>query len=108
MDKLLEAITSGLVPLLLAAAAIIVPAAAAYAVAWLKAQTALQEQAVRSAVDHVDAMKAPAVQLNGWEAKTMAIELVEAQLPDAHVPSRAKLSEQIERVVAEKRRESKP
>lgn len=107
MGQLWNAITSGVVPLIMAALALIVPAAAAYAVAWLKAQTALQEQAVRSAVDHVDALQAPAVEMTGSQAKRAATRLVASHLGD-RVPLTAKLSAQIDRVVAEKRRESQP
>lgn len=109
MQQLWNAITAGVVPLLLSALALIVPAAAAYAVAWLKAQTALQEQAVRSAVDHVDAMKAPAAQLSGPGAKSVAMHLVAERLALRHNDMKMfKVSEQIERVVAEKRRETQP
>lgn len=106
MDKLLEAISSGVVPLLTSAAALIIPAAAAYVVAWLKGRTALQEQAVRSAVAHVDALSKPAIELSGHAAKQVAMKLVTEQL-GAKVPKAEKLSAQIERAVAE-RRESRP
>lgn len=109
MQQLWNAITAGVVPLLLSALALIVPAAAAYAVAWLKAQTALQEQAIRNAVDHVDALKAPAAVLPARVAKAVAMDLVAVNLGlRPNDMKMAKVSEQIDAVVAEKRRASLP
>lgn len=105
MEQLWQSITAGAAPLILSALAMLIPALAAYALAWLKAQTALQEQAVRSAVDHVEAMKAPAVSLPGEVAKSVAMRIVADKLGGLGPTDTRllKISEQIERVVAEKR-----
>jgi hypothetical protein len=107
MEQLWQSITAGAAPLILSALAMLIPAAAAYALAWLKAQTALQEQAVRSAVDHVDALKAPAAIMPGDVAKDLAMRLVAEKL-GARAPRADTLSAQIQRVVDEKRRASVP
>ncbi len=104
MEQLWNTITAGAAPLILSALAMLIPAVAGFALAWLKAQTALQEQAVRSAVDHVEAMKAPAERLFPSVAKSVAMQLVAQKLNLRPNDMRmVKVSEQIERVVAEKR-----
>lgn len=101
MDRLLDAITSGVVPLLLTVLTPIITAAAAYAVAWLKAQTALQEQAIRNAVDHVDALQEAPVDLSRTMAKRMAMKRVQAELKRPPPPE--KLAAKIDAVVEAKR-----
>lgn len=104
MEKLLDAITSGVVPILVMAMTAIVPAATTFLVTWLKAQAALQEQAVKAAIDHVDALRAPAMPLPNPIAKELAMQLVTDALK--RPPSREKLSAKIDAGVEEKRRES--
>lgn len=108
MGALWNAITAGAAPLILSALAMLIPALTGFAVAWLKAQAALQEQAVRSAVDHVDALRGPAVDLSGAEAKATAMRLIAGQLPRVSEKLSAKIAEKIDRVVAEKRAGSVP
>lgn len=108
MEQLWNTITAGAGPLIVSALAMLIPAVTAYAVAWLKAQAALQEQAVRNAVNHVDALRSPAVDISGAEAKAMALRLVAAQLPKVSEKLQAKLSEKIQAVVDEKRRSVPP
>ena len=103
MSGLLHAITSGAAPLIMSVLAMLIPAIGAYAVAWLKAQTALQEQAARSAVAHVDAMQEPAQDLTGPEAKALAMQLATAQLSRVNPE---KLSAKIDKAVDERRRET--
>lgn len=108
MEQLWNTITAGAGPLIVSALAMLIPAVTAYAVAWLKAQALLQEQAVRSAVNHVDAMRGPAVDLTGAEAKAAAMRLVADALPKVSAKLEQKLSAKIEQVVAEKRAASVP
>lgn len=104
MEELWHSITSGAAPLIMSALAVLLPALTTFALTWLKAQTALQDQAIRAAVDHVDALQEAPVDLSRTMAKRMAMGRVQDQLN--RPPSPEKLSAKIDAVVAEKRRES--
>ncbi len=103
MEQFWNALTSGVVPIIVMALATLVPAVTASLITWLKAQAALQELAVKNAIDHVDALRAPAVDIPNAEAKAMVLRMVADQLPRVSEKLEAKLAAKIDATVTEKR-----